>query len=123
MPADSCPFTPHSRNGSQPHLPTRPPAPLHPRPHAELGQAALQSIHTECDVHGTRLLQRYADYRRLPRIAGQIGMRKRDDTTAEAAPVEPRQVGGRGGRAVGRCALLFWLAGCSERAAAVSAAV
>ena len=51
-------------------------------------------IHTECDVHGTRLLQRYADYRRLARIAGQIGMRKRDDTTAEAAPVEPRQVGG-----------------------------
>ncbi|KAL4441200.1 hypothetical protein ABPG77_011437 [Micractinium sp. CCAP 211/92] len=58
----------------------------------ELGLAALQSIHTECDVHGTKLLQRYADYRRLARIAGQIGMRKRDDTTAEAAPVEPRQV-------------------------------
>lgn len=38
-------------------------------------------------------MQRYADYRRLARIAGQIGMRKRDDTTAEAAPVEPRQVG------------------------------
>ena len=45
-------------------------------------------------MHGTRLLQRYADYRRLARIAGQIGMRKRDDTTAEAAPVEPRQVRG-----------------------------
>ncbi|PSC72320.1 conserved oligomeric Golgi complex subunit 4 isoform B [Micractinium conductrix] len=58
----------------------------------ELGLMALQAIHTECDVHGTRLLQRYADYRRLARIAGQIGMRKRDDTTAEAAPVEPRQV-------------------------------
>ncbi len=38
-------------------------------------------------------VQRYADYRRLARIAGQVGMRKRDDTTAEAAPVEPRQVG------------------------------
>ena len=49
-------------------------------------------MHTECDVHGTRLLQRYADYRRLARIAGQVGMRRRDDTTAEAAPVEPRQV-------------------------------
>ena len=63
-------------------------------PAAGLGLTALQVIHTECDVHGTRLLQRYADYRRLARIAGQIGMRKRDDTTAEAAPVEPRQVGG-----------------------------
>lgn len=54
---------------------------------------ALQGLHTECDVHGTRLLQRYADYRRLARIAGQVGMRRRDDTTMEAAPVEPRQVG------------------------------
>lgn len=24
---------------------------------AELGMTALQSIHTECDVHGTKLLQ------------------------------------------------------------------
>lgn len=66
--------------------PRRPPAP------ADLGLTALQAVHTECDVHGARLLQRYADYRRLARIAGQVGMRKRDDTTAEAAPVEPRQV-------------------------------
>jgi hypothetical protein len=67
-----------------------PPSLLLP-PAADLGLTALQGLHTECDVHGTRLLQRYADYRRLARIAGQIGMRKRDDTTAEAAPVEPRQ--------------------------------
>lgn len=39
---------------------------------AELGLAALQALHTECDIHGTRLLQRYADYRRLARIAGQV---------------------------------------------------
>lgn len=58
----------------------------------ELGVTGLLTIHTEVDIHGTRLLQRYADYRRLARIAGQVGMRRRDDTTAESAPVEPRQV-------------------------------
>lgn len=50
-------------------------------------------LHAECDVHGTRILQRYMDYRQLPRIAGQIGMRKRNDTTATELPADPRQVG------------------------------
>lgn len=52
-------------------------------------------LHAECDVHGTRLLQRYIDHRQLARLAGQIGMRKRNDTTPETLPVDPRQVASR----------------------------
>lgn len=53
---------------------------------------AVHAVHAECDIRGTRILQRFVDHRGLPRIAGQISMRRRDDTGAEAAPVEPRRV-------------------------------
>jgi hypothetical protein len=58
----------------------------------ELALVAVHGVHAECDIRATRLLQRYADHRGLGRLAGQISMRRRDDTAAESAPVEPRRV-------------------------------
>jgi conserved oligomeric Golgi complex subunit 4 len=55
---------------------------------------AVHALHAECDIRGNRILQRFLDHRGLARLAGQIGMRRRDDTAAEAAPVEPRSVEG-----------------------------
>ena len=53
---------------------------------------AVGAVHAECDLRGTRILQRFLDHRGLARISGQISMRRRDDTSAAAAPVEPRRV-------------------------------
>lgn len=58
----------------------------------EIALAAVYGVHAECDIRGTRILQRYTEERRLAKIAGQINMRARDDTAAEAAPIEPRKV-------------------------------
>jgi hypothetical protein len=60
----------------------------------EMALTAVYAIHAECDMRGTRILQRFIDHRGLARVAGQIGMRRRDDTSAAAAPVEPRRVEG-----------------------------
>ena len=60
----------------------------------EIALSAVHAVHAECDIRGTRILQRYVDHRSLARVAGQIGMRRRDDTSAAAAPVEPRRVEG-----------------------------
>jgi len=60
----------------------------------EMALTAVYAIHAECDMRGTKILQRFVDHRGLARVAGQIGMRRRDDTSAAAAPVEPRRVEG-----------------------------
>jgi hypothetical protein len=60
----------------------------------EMALTAVYAVHAECDIRGTRILQRFVDHRGLARVAGQIGMRRRDDTSAAAAPVEPRRVEG-----------------------------
>ena len=60
----------------------------------EMALNAVYAVHAECDVRGTKILQRFVDHRGLARVAGQIGMRRRDDTSAAAAPVEPRRVEG-----------------------------
>lgn len=60
----------------------------------EMALNAVYAVHAECDIRGTKILQRFVDHRGLARVAGQIGMRRRDDTSAAAAPVEPRRVEG-----------------------------
>jgi hypothetical protein len=55
---------------------------------------ALDYLHSECDVRGSRLLHRFLDHRGLARVTGEIGMRRKDDSSAGSAPVEPRQVEG-----------------------------
>lgn len=60
----------------------------------EMALTAVYAVHAECDMRGTRILQRFVDHRGLAKVAGQIGMRRRDDTSAAAAPVEPRRVEG-----------------------------
>lgn len=68
----------------------------------DLTLAALYGVHAETDIHGTRLLQRYMDHRKLQRLCSQIATQRRDgmSTTAAAATagfsntsiVEPRQI-------------------------------
>lgn len=58
----------------------------------DVALAAVHSVHAECDVRGTALLQKFVEHRELARMAAQIGMRRRDDTSDAAAPIEPRRI-------------------------------
>lgn len=60
----------------------------------DMALLALDNLHSECDVRGCRLLHRFLDDRGLARVAGQIGMRRKDDSSSGSAPVEPRLVEG-----------------------------
>jgi conserved oligomeric Golgi complex subunit 4 len=44
----------------------------------DLALAALYGMHAETDIHGTRLLQRYMDHRKLQRLCSQIATQRRD---------------------------------------------
>jgi hypothetical protein len=46
----------------------------------DLTLAALYGMHAETDIHGTRLLQRYMDHRKLQRLCSQIATQRRDGT-------------------------------------------
>ena len=56
----------------------------------DLTLAALYGFHAECDIHGTRLVQRYIDHRKLQRLCSQIGVQREGG----ASNIEPRQIEG-----------------------------
>lgn len=74
----------------------------------DLTLAALYGMHAETDIHGTRLLQRYMDHRKLQRLCSQITTQRRDGTGissrsgggttggtssfSNTSTVEPRQI-------------------------------
>ncbi|KAL6780593.1 COG4 [Auxenochlorella protothecoides x Auxenochlorella symbiontica] len=59
----------------------------------DLATTAVLTLHGEVDLHGSRILQRYADHRRLARLAGQVASHRAGPAgSAGAPPVEPRAV-------------------------------
>lgn len=51
----------------------------------DLAMTAILTLHAEADVHGTRLLQRYADYRRLPRLVSQVSSFRSSSSGAQVS--------------------------------------